>query len=159
MWKGSMDSGNPSHPRSTSVKVSTVLIFMKLHYICLYCCLDLLTNCDVIHGGLSCMQLLSRQSLEFNPLRLFVVWKGLLKHGVSNTSHLVLRLGLNANVAVHDDKICRPAYDTASGRLLQRCASCTHLGTNVENARMSFALQCRRTEHGSLHPPDAASIT
>jgi hypothetical protein len=92
------------------------------------------------------MQLHSRQSLEFNPLRLYVVWKWLLKHGASNTSQLVLRPGLNANAAVHDDNICRSAYDTASGRLLQRCVSCAHLGTNVENARMSLALQRRRTE-------------
>ena len=28
MWKGSMDSGNPAHPRSTSVKVSMVCGWM-----------------------------------------------------------------------------------------------------------------------------------
>jgi hypothetical protein len=72
-----------------------------------------------------------------------VVARWLHEHSASNTSELPLKEGLNANAAVHDDSICRPVYDVASGKLLQRCVSCAHLGTNTENARMSLALHRR----------------
>jgi len=144
MWKGSMDSGNPAHPRSTSVKVCG--------WMCVLCWAGHCLGGRGTGGGSLLiyiplhLQLLWHQSLEFNPLRLSVVARWLKEHGAGNTSELALHPGLNANAAVHDDSTCRPVYDTESGRLLQRCVSCAHLGTNTENARMSLALQRRRVD-------------
>ena len=92
------------------------------------------------------MQLASRHApIEFNPLRLFVVWKWMIQKKQDNTSSLKLIPGRNANAAVHDDTICRPEFEAPSNRWVQRCICCAHLGTNVENARGVLQLRKRWT--------------
>ncbi len=84
--------------------------------------------------------------LEFNPLRLSVVAKWMRDNNANNTYQLQLRPGRNANAAVHDDNVCRPVYDSATCRWMQRCVACARLGSNAANTEMSLALRRRRVK-------------